>query len=341
MKSTIQKAHESFTAKLNRITSIEDLEALRIEFTGRSGIITQLMRQLGSFSLEEKRMYGPLLNDLKTTIGRQLLDKEVAFKTIDEQQRYKELRSFDVTLYRTTHFKGSLHPLTHVTTELEDIFITMGYTIMDGSEVETDFYNFEALNIPKNHPARDMQDTFWLNVPGLLLRTQTSNVQIHAMEQQKPPLAIFAPGRVFRNEATDATHECMFMQGECLFVDKEVSVGNLLATAQHFLQAFFNKDDLKIRVRPGYFPFVEPGLEIDAACPFCIKGCSICKYTGWIELLGAGLVHPHVLKAGGIDPAIYSGFAFGFGIDRLAMIKYSINDNRLFRSTRPAFLDQF
>lgn len=341
MKHSIEQARQEFTDRVQQIKSIDDLEALRIAFIGRNGIIAALMKQLGTMTLEEKREYGPLLNELKGAVGRHLLEKETLLKAAFEQERYKELHSFDVTLSRTAPFRGSLHPLTKVTAELEDIFISMGYTIMDGPELETEFYNFEALNIPKNHPARDIQDTFWLDVPGLLLRTQTSNVQIHAMETHKPPLAIFAPGRVFRNEATDATHECMFMQGECLFIDKQVSVGNLLATAQAFLQAFFHKETLDIRVRPGYFPFVEPGLEIDAACPFCIDGCSICKYTRWIELLGAGLVHPHVLKAGGIDPQIYSGFAFGFGIDRLTMIKYGIPDNRLFRSTKPAFLEQF
>ena len=218
----------------------------------------------------------------------------------------------------------------------------MGYDIADGPEVETDFYNFQALNIPADHPARDMHDTFWLTTPSLLLRTHTSPVQIRAMEHKPLPLAIFAPGRTFRNEATDASHLFMFTQGEGLVIDKNISIANLLATARAFLQAFFEKEDLHIRARPGYFPFVEPGIEIDASCPFCSgKGCSPCKKTGWIELLGAGLVHPNVLKAGGIDPQEYSGFAFGFGIERLAMIKYGINDVRLFHSSKLPFLRQF
>jgi phenylalanyl-tRNA synthetase alpha chain len=341
MKNELRAIQESFESLLKTVKTVQDLENLRVATLGRNGSLTQLMKKLGDLSLEEKRELGPLLNSVKTEVGRKLLEKETSLKATLEQQQYQTLKSFDVTLYRKASYQGSLHIYSHVVAELEDIFISMGYQIADGPEVETDFYNFEALNVPKDHPARDMQDSFWLNIPGILLRTQTSNVQIHTMETQKPPIAIFAPGRVFRNEATDATHEFMFMQGECLFIDKKVSVGNLLATAQAFLQAFFNKKDLTIRVRPGYFPFVEPGLEIDASCPFCTKGCSLCKHTRWIELLGSGLVHPNVLRAGGIDPNIYSGFAFGFGIDRLAMIKYGIDDIRLFRSTKPAFLKQF
>lgn len=341
MKNEIIAVQEAFQATLKLIKTASDLENLRIATIGRNGTVTQLMKKLGTLSLEEKREIGPLLQSVKAAIGQKLLTAEADLKSALEQQQYQALKSFDVTLYRKKSYRGSLHIYSHVVAELEDIFISMGYAIADGPEVETDFYNFEALNVPKDHPARDMQDSFWLNIPGTLLRTQTSNVQIHTMETQKPPIAIFAPGRVFRNEATDATHEFMFMQGECLFVDKNVSVGNLLATAQAFLQAFFNKKDLEIRVRPGYFPFVEPGLEIDASCPFCSKGCSLCKHTRWIELLGSGLVHPNVLRAGGIDPEVYSGFAFGFGIDRLAMIKYGIDDIRLLRATKPALLNQF
>lgn len=341
MKNELIAIKESFEATLKKINSLDDLENLRVATIGRNGTMTQLMKKLGTLSLEEKRELGPLMNDARTVIGQELLTKEVALKAEAEQKQYQSLKSFDITLSRKPDYRGSLHLYSRVVQELEDIFMSMGYAIADGPEVETDFYNFEALNVPKDHPARDMQDSFWLNIPGILLRTQTSNVQIHTMEAQKPPIAIFAPGRVFRNEATDATHEFMFMQGECLFIDKNVSVGNLLATAQAFLQAFFNKKELEIRVRPGYFPFVEPGLEIDASCPFCTKGCSLCKHTRWIELLGSGLVHPNVLRAGGIDPKIYSGFAFGFGIDRLAMIKYGIDDIRLFRSTKPALLNQF
>ena len=204
-----------------------------------------------------------------------------------------------------------MHIYTKVIELVEDVFVGMGYEIADGPEVETDFYNFSALNIPTDHPARDMHDTFWINYPNLLMRTHTSTVQIHTMETKKLPLAIFAPGRVYRNEAIDASHEFNFTQVEGLLVDKDISVANLLATAQIFLRALFERDDLKIRSRPGYFPFVEPGIEIDVQCPFCATGCSTCKYTTWIELLGAGLVHPNVLTCCGINSELYSGFAFG------------------------------
>jgi len=217
----------------------------------------------------------------------------------------------------------------------------MGFERADGPEIETDYYNFEALNIPEDHPARDMHDTFWLTLPNMLLRTHTSTVQIRAMEQRDKPLAIFAPGRAYRNEETDASHDFMFTQLETLLIDKNVSMANLLATAKTFLQKIFNKQNLEIRVRPGYFPFVEPGVEIDAQCPFCTQGCSVCKKTRWIELLGAGLVHPNVLKYGGVDTDIYSGFAFGLGIERLAMIKHGITDIRLFHQNKESFLKQF
>jgi phenylalanyl-tRNA synthetase alpha chain len=217
----------------------------------------------------------------------------------------------------------------------------MGWHIADGPEVETDYYNFTALNIPDEHPAREMHDTFWLDVPGMLMRTHTSTVQIHTMKKKELPLAVFAPGRCYRNEATDASHDFMFTQGEGLVIDKNISIANLLAIAQTFLQEFFEKKDLKIRARPGYFPFVEPAIEIDASCPFCKNGCSVCKKTTWIELLGSGLVHPNVLRHGNINPDLYRGCAFGFGMERLAMVKYGINDIRLFHSSKLQFLDQF
>ena len=217
----------------------------------------------------------------------------------------------------------------------------MGYKIAEGPELETEFYNFTALNIPEYHPARDIQDTFWLKIPGMLMRTQTSSVQIHEMAKKDLPIAILASGRCYRNEATDASHDFVFMQVEGLLIDKKISLANLLATLKTCLRAIFDKDDLEIRVRPGYFPFVEPGLEIDVLCPFCKSGCSVCKKTKWIEIVGAGLVHPNVLKHGGLDPKEYTGFAFGFGLTRLVMLKYGINDIRLLNSGKLEFLQQF
>lgn len=342
MNHRIEDIQLSFKNALQKSSTINDIEQVRVEFLGRNGVITLLMQELKDLPLEEKKTYGPLLNNLKIQCQEQILHREEELKQHIAAAALLSDTHFDVTASKLPNRTiGHLHIYSQLIEQLEDIFISMGYTIADGPEVETDYYNFEALNIPLNHPARDMQDTFWLDVPGMLLRTHTSSVQIHAMQKNKPPLAIFAPGRVYRNEATDASHDFMFMQGECLFIDTHVSVAHLLATARSFLQAIFGNDEIKLRIRPGYFPFVEPGLEIDASCPFCTQGCSVCKHTGWIELLGSGLIHPHVLRAGNINPDVYSGFAFGFGLERLAMIKYGINDIRLFRSSKLAFLNQF
>lgn len=336
IKSTIETIEKACIKEFHNAKDAQELEQLRISYLGRNGKVAELMGMLKECSLEEKRELGPLLNRLKTVLQDAY---ETNKQRIESSSVLKQL--FDVTAYRPHQLRGSTHIYTRLIHELSTIFISMGYTIADGPEVETEYYNFASLNIPENHPARDSHDTFWLNTPDRLLRTHTSSVQAHEMEKRTPPLAIFAPGRCYRSEATDATHDFMFTQAEGLFIDTNVSIANLLATAQEFLQAFFGKKDLKIRVRPGYFPFVEPGLEIDGSCPFCTTGCSICKKTRWIELLGAGLVHPNVLTCNGIDPHLYSGFAFGFGIERLAMIKYGINDIRLFHSSNIAFMNQF
>lgn len=342
LKDQIHTIQKQFIDTLENVSNENELETLRVTFLGRNGHIAALMDQLKLLPIEGKKEVGPLLNGLRQLAEQSFNAKKQSL--IDQKDLQEKLKQqhFDVTAYRHTTLPGNTHIYTKVLEQFENIFISMGYEIADGPEVETDYYNFQALNIASDHPARDMHDTFWLTIPNLLLRTHTSTTQVHAMETKKLPLAIFAPGRTYRNEATDASHEFMFTQGEGLVIDKNISLANLLASAQAFLQAFFEKEDLKIRVRPGYFPFVEPGVEIDASCPFCAGvGCSPCKKTGWIELLGAGLVHPNVLKCSGIDPNVYSGFAFGFGLERLAMIKYGINDIRLFHSSKIHFLDQF
>ena len=336
IKDTIEKIEKSCIQSCSKAKRADELEQIRVEYLGRNGKIAELMSTLKNCSLEEKRELGPLLNTLKTLLQETY---ETHKKRIDAKSITKQL--FDVTAYRPHQLRGSTHIYTQLIHELSTIFISMGYTVADGPEVETEYYNFTTLNIPEDHPARDSHDTFWLCSPDRLLRTHTSSVQAHEMEKTTPPLAVFAPGRAYRSEATDATHDFMFTQGEILLINTDVSISNLLATAQEFLQAFFGKNDLKIRVRPGYFPFVEPGLEIDGSCPFCTTGCAICKKTGWIELLGSGLVHPKVLQYSGIDPEKYSGFALGFGIERLAMIKYGINDIRLFHSSNISFMNQF
>jgi len=339
--SDIEKLTQAGSTAIEISSSLEMLEAARVEFLGRKGKVAELMPQLASLSLEDKRVVGPAMNELKArleslfeTKRQTLVDKALA----DKEELFKD---FDVTAYRKRQTEGSLHPYTHVRTLVTNFFNSIGFQIADGPEVESEFYNFEALNIPAHHPARDMQDTFFLTAPSLVMRTHTSNVQIHTMQKYTPPIAIISMGRVYRHEATDASHDCMFQQLEGMFIDKNVSLAHVIATMKLFLQTFLEDKNLKLRVRPGYFPFVEPGIEIDASCPFCTNGCSTCKHSRWIEMVGAGLIHPNVLKAGGVDPHAYRGFAFGFGLTRLVMLKYGISDIRLLHSSSVEFLKQF
>ncbi|MFP6604967.1 MAG: phenylalanine--tRNA ligase subunit alpha, partial [Myxococcota bacterium] len=248
---------------------------------------------------------------------------------------------FDPTLPPARLATGSLHPITQVTRELEDLFISMGYSVLDGPEVELDYYNFEALNIPKDHPARDSHDTFFCDSEGhLVLRTHTSPVQVRAMEQLEPPFRVIVPGRCFRQETTNASHDHTFYQMEGMVVARDISVGHLIGAMRTLLRGIFGRD-LEVRLRPGYFPFVEPGFELDARCPFCESGCSVCKKTTWVELLPCGLVHPNVLQAGGIDPEEWSGFAFGLGLSRLVMLRYGVDDVRHLFGGDLRFLEQF
>ena len=339
--SEIETLAQIGSTAITASSSLELLEAVRIEFLGRKGKIAELMPSLATLSLEEKRTVGPAMNALKVNL--EILFEKKRQELIDKALSEKEefFKDFDVTAYQKRSLEGSLHPYTHVRKLVTDFFCSIGFQIADGPEVETEFYNFEALNIPNNHPARDMQDTFWLTIPSMVMRTHTSNVQIHTMQKYTPPIAIFSMGRVYRHEATDASHDCMFQQLEGMFIDKNVSLSHVIATMKLFLQTFLNDKNLKLRVRPGFFPFVEPGIEIDASCPFCSNGCSTCKHSGWIEMVGAGLIHPNVLKAGGIDPEEYRGFAFGFGLTRLVMLKYGISDIRLLHSSSVEFLKQF
>jgi phenylalanyl-tRNA synthetase alpha chain len=334
----ISSLHQSLLEQLETITTIPALEAFRLSHLSRQGTIAEAMTQLKSCSVEEKRELGPALQEFKRAVTESFEAKSVQLHQAALQAEQNKQKHFDITAQKRT-LTGSLHPYTTLIQEIEDIFISMGFAIADGPELETPFHNFEALNVPEHHPAREESDTFWIN-PERLLRTQTSTVQIRTMLEQEPPIAVIAPGRVFRNESTDASHDFMFMQVEGLYVAKNVSIAQLLGTLNTFLTTLFKKE-MKIRVRPGYFPFVEPGLEIDASCPFCTTGCSTCKKTTWIELLGAGLIHPNVLRACNIDPEIYSGYAFGFGLTRLAMLRHHINDLRLLHGGNITFLKQF
>ncbi len=320
-----------------RAASLAELEALRVHYLGRKGAITLLMRTIATLTIEEKRTIAPQLQAIQQLCETAIKER---IETLS-QAPLAALSTFDATAYIRTVPPGGLHPYTTLIDQIESLFMGMGWNIVEGPEVEDEFHNFEALNIPQNHPARDDHDTFWLTMPGHLLRTHTSSVQIRTLHSQRPPVAICAPGRVFRHEATDATHDAVFTQCEGLFIDRSVSLSHLLGTITLFMQHLFNRNDLTIRTRPSFFPFVRPGLEIDISCIFCTTGCAICKYSHWIELGGAGMVHPHVLRSCNIDPTIWSGFAFGFGIERIAMLLYQIPDVRIFKTTKLTILEKF
>lgn len=319
--------------------SLKATEELRIKYLGRKSEITSILKRLGILAPELRPKVGKAANEVKIKIEAILKDRieelsNEIFDGIGERER------IDITEPGIKKETGHLHPITRMSMEIEDIFTSMGFTIATGPEVELDYYNFEALNIPPDHPARDIQDTIW-TVEGSLLRTHTSCVQIRTMEKFKPPIRVIAPGRVFRYEETDASHEHTFYQIEGLMIDKNISVSNLIAVMKTMLRAVF-RHDVKVRLRPGYFPFVEPGFELDINCLICGgTGCPVCKGSGWVEFLGCGLVHPNVLRMGGIDPDQYSGFAFGMGLDRLVMIRYGIDDIRLFHKGDLRFLEQF
>jgi len=341
LEAEIKEIKKSCAEALKKSSTLNALEAVRVTFLGRKGKIAQLMPHLKKLSVEQKRVFGPLLNKLKEeTESLYLQKKELLFDvSLDKQE--EQFKNFDVTAYQPDEPVGTLHPYTQATQLVQDIFIAMGYSVVDTPEAETEFYNFESLNIPENHPARDLQDTFFLNVPDMVMRTHTTPVQVRAMKKKKPPFAVVNIGRTYRHEATDASHDFMFQQIDGLLIGKDISLSNLIATMKTFLQKFFEKKDLKVRARPGYFPFVEPAVEIDMSCPFCTKGCSTCSHSTWVEVVGSGLVHPQVLKYGGIDSKKYSGFAFGFGLTRLVMIKYGISDIRLLHNAHVEFLNQF
>lgn len=339
--SKLQVLATAYFAELKAAKTTEEVETLRVKYLGRQGAIASLMANLSALSLEEKRARGPEYNRFKTEAQAALDEKLRAFSETQDAQRRLKQQNFDVTAYLPRTAQGSLHPHSRMTEEVENVLISMGFEILDGPEVERDEINFEALNIPKHHPARDMQDTFWLTLPDMLLRTHTSSVQVHGMRSQPLPLACAALGRCYRHEATDASHDFVFSQCEGFLIDKKISMAHLFATIRTLLKSLFHDEKLDIRVRPSYFPFVEPGVEIDMSCPFCKTGCSTCKQSRWVEICGAGLIHPNVLRASNIDPQIYSGFAFGFGLTRLVMLKYGIGDIRLLHNGKVEFLKQF
>ncbi|HEU0142516.1 MAG TPA: phenylalanine--tRNA ligase subunit alpha [Bryobacteraceae bacterium] len=339
LESTLRDLECSARERIAAAEAPQSLEAVRIEVLGRKGTLAQISKELGKLAPEERARIGKLLNSVKQDLETELDSKKGQF---DQEALRERLESewVDLTLPAPGTRPGALHPIARIQTEIEDLFISLGFAVLDGPEVETEYNNFDALNIPPHHPARDMQDTFWLT-DGHLLRTHTSPVQVRGMERMGPPLRMIAPGRVFRNEEVDASHEHTFYQLEGMMIDRDVSVAHLIFFMKTLLSAIFHRD-VEVRLRPGYFPFVEPGFELDIKCLICGgSGCPVCKQSGWVELLPCGLVHPNVLRMSGIDPEEWNGFAFGLGLTRLAMMRYGIDDIRLLQSGDLRFLTQF
>jgi phenylalanyl-tRNA synthetase alpha chain len=319
--------------------TLEDLEAIRVDVLGRKGKLAQLGKQLGAMPPEERAEFGKNLNAAKQTLEEEFEAKKAQLAKTALHRRL-DSEWVDLTLPAPGPRRGSLHPVTQIQSDIEDLFVSLGFAVLDGPEVETEYHNFDALNIPRDHPARDAQDTFWLT-DGNLLRTHTSPVQVRGMARLGAPLRVIAPGRVFRNEEVDASHEHTFYQIEGMMIDREVSVGHLVYFMKTMLGGVFHRE-VNVRLRPGFFPFVEPGFELDLGCLICGgPGCPVCKQSGWVELMGCGLVHSNVLRMSGIDPEQWNGFAFGLGLTRLAMMRYAIDDIRLLQSGDLRFLNQF
>ncbi len=340
MEEKISNIKEQALKEIEQSNDIKSLENLKVKYLGKKGELTALLKIMGTLSPEERPKMGSLVNSAKNEITEKMQSKEEVLKN-EELAKELESEKIDVTLPATKQRRGSKHPLNRVIEEIEDLFVSMGYDVVSGPELETDEYCFERLNLPKGHPARDMQDSFYIS-PEYLLRTQTSAVQARAMiaNKEKTPIRIIVPGKTFRRE-DDATHSHQFNQVEGLVVDKNISFADLKGTLEIFMKHMLG-EDTKLRFRPSYFPFTEPSYEVDVSCFKCGgKGCNLCKQTGWIELLGSGIVHPNVLEMNGYDPTIYSGFAFGTGLDRLAMFRYGITDIRLLYANDVRFLNQF
>ena len=335
----IARLQTSALQRLEAAATPDELEAVRVEVLGRKGSLAAFSKEMGRLSPEEKAAVGKALNAAKQALEGSFDARKKAFDTA-ELARKLDAEWVDLTLPAQGITKGSVHPISQIQQEIEDVFTSMGFAIVDGPEVETEWNNFDALNIPPDHPARDMQDTFWLQ-DGHVLRTHTSPVQVRGMQKFGAPLRMIAPGRVFRNEEVDPSHEHTFYQLEGMMVDRDVSVANMLYFMKTLLAAVFRREVI-VRLRPGYFPFVEPGFELDIQCLICGgSGCPVCKHSGWVELLPCGLVHPNVLRFGGIDPEKWGGFAFGLGLTRLVMMRYAVDDIRLLQSGDLRFIRQF
>ena len=339
MIDKIKQIEISAKEKINSAKNSNEIEELRVAFLGKKGKVVEVLKNLKNVEADKRKEVASFANNVKSKIEEEIENKKASIKEKEYNDKINSAKRIDLSM--PTDLKlGSLHPITVVQRELEDIFKSMGFTVEDGNEVETEYNNFEAVNVPKHHPARDMQDTFWLE-NGQLLKTQTSAAQNKIMKKYGAPLKAIFPGRCFRNEELDASHENTFFQMEGMMVDKDVSIANLIYFMKTLLSEIFKKD-VEVRLRPGYFPFVEPGFELDIKCIYCEgKGCKVCKQGGWIELCPCGMIHPNVLRMGGIDPEEYSGFAFGIGLERVALLKYEIDDMRLLYENDKRFLSQF
>ncbi|MHA0856624.1 phenylalanine--tRNA ligase subunit alpha [Paenibacillus sp. CMAA1364] len=341
MKERLEALKVEALAQLQEVVGPEQLNDLRVKYLGKKGALTEILRGMGSLSAEERPLIGQVGNEVRTAIETVIEAKQISFQKEETEKRLQNER-IDVTLAGRVMPQGGVHPLNKVIQDIEEVFIGMGYNIAEGPEVETDYYNFEALNLPKDHPARDMQDTFYITEE-LLMRTQTSPVQMRTMQSMdgKSPIKVICPGKVYRRDDDDATHSFQFNQIEGLVIGENIRMSDLKGTLQQFVQEMFG-NNTEIRLRPSFFPFTEPSAEVDVTCVKCGgSGCRMCKQTGWLEILGCGMVHPKVLIAGGYDPEKYSGFAFGMGVERIAILKYGIDDIRHFYNSDMAFLKQF
>ena len=341
MQERLQELQAEALEKIEQTVNLRELNDIRVAYLGKKGPITEVLRGMGKLSAEERPVMGALVNEVREVIAVNIEAKQQKLEEVEINEKLGA-EKIDVTLPGRPIKTGNHHPLTKIIEEIEDLFIGMGYTVAEGPEVETDFYNFEALNLPKGHPARDMQDSFYIT-EDILLRTHTSPMQARTMEkkQGKGPVKIICPGKVYRRDNDDATHSHQFMQIEGLVVDENIRMSDLKGTLDVFAKKMFG-EDREIRLRPSFFPFTEPSVEVDISCKICGgKGCNICKGTGWIEVLGAGMVHPNVLEMAGFDSKKYTGFAFGMGAERIAMLKYGVDDIRHYYTNDIRFLKQF
>jgi phenylalanyl-tRNA synthetase alpha chain len=339
IKEKLDDIKQNAIDELKNIKDDIQVEDIRVKYLGKKGELTKILRGMKDLSKEERPVIGKLANEIRNTLESAIEETSSKIKKLKRESKL-ESEVIDITMPGRKQVIGKRHPLEQTLEEMKQIFISMGFSIEDGPEVEKDYYNFEALNIPKNHPARGEQDTFYIN-DNVVLRTQTSPIQIRTMEKQKPPIKMISPGKVYRSDAVDATHSPIFYQMEGLVVDKGITFANLKGTLELFAKKMFGSE-MKTKFRPHHFPFTEPSAEMDATCFVCNgKGCKVCKGEGWIELLGCGMVHPQVLRNCGIDPEVYSGFAFGMGVDRMVMLKYGIDDIRNMYESDMRFLNQF